>query len=584
VRLRRAASVSIATIAIVLVVACTAEVSAPSPAATTVPTAMPSPMATPMPATPSPVPTGTTGPAPRVPVAILVSDDAERARLSAALDASPGFVTAESSANLAIADAPLPGATPVVLARWVAITDQRRDVLDLTRGDVLAILGGEVRDWSELGGAPQPIRVYLPASQAARIVNSLGVSASVLGAGLVLDDELVSRVADTPGAFALVAPEELRLGVLALTVDGHDPYRDPAADSPLRRERWVRAPTASGAAALAAAARLDSAPTLDPAGMLVTGQLLPARCSNLMLEIRDDYGAMFDGMRDATMAADIAVSSLESSLTALGTPTPCQETFVLQGSPRAVDAIAEAGIDVVFPIGNHIGDCWGGCASALVIRDTLSRLHEAGVATAGAGEDLAAARSPALVTVATAAGAVRFAFLGYDSMAPWVHATEHATGSAPMEPASIREDVAAALEVADHVVIGANWGVEYKADPTAFQRNMAGIAIEAGASLVVGNHPHLVQAVEHFEGAVVSYAGGNFVFDQDWSEETAQSLVFELGFTAERLLGYRVRPVVVRGDEGEYDWIYRPEFVDPAGEGRPILDRIWDAQDRLPER
>ena len=303
-----------------------------------------------------------------------------------------------------------------------------------------------------------------------------------------------------------------------------------------------------------------------------------------MLELLDDYGAMFDGVRHATTAADIAVSSLESSLTDRGMPSPCLETFVLQGSPRSVDAIAEAGIDVVFPIGNHIGDCWGGCASALVIRDTLSRLHEAGVATAGAGENLAAARTPALITVDTAHGPVRFAFLGYDSMAPWFHATEHATGSAPMEQASIVEDVAAALEVADHVVVGANWGVEYKSDPNTFQRNMAGIAIDAGAALVVGNHPHWVQAVEHFDNALVSYAGGNFVFDQDWSEETAQSLVIELGFTAERLLGYRIRPVVVRGDEGELDWIYRPEFVDPAGEGRPILDRIWDAQDRLPAR
>ena len=252
-------------------------------------------------ATSTPTPTRT--PEPRVPVAILVSDVAERARLSAALDASSAFVTAERTADLAISDAPLPGATSFVLARWVAITDQRRDVLDLTRDNVLAILGGEVRDWSELGGAPQPIRVYLPASQAARIVDSLGVSSSVLGAGLVLDDELVDRVAGTPGAFALVAPEELRLGVLALTVDGHDPYRDPAADSPLRRARWVRAPTPAVTAALAAAAALYEAPTFDPAGMLVTGELLPVRCSNFMLELLDDYGAMFDGVRHATTAA-----------------------------------------------------------------------------------------------------------------------------------------------------------------------------------------------------------------------------------------------------------------------------------------
>ena len=101
---------------------------------------------------------------------------------------------------------------------------------------------------------------------------------------------------------------------------------------------------------------------------------------------------------------------------------------------------------------------------------------------------------------------------------------------------------------------------------------------------MIGNHPHWVQAVEHFGGALAAYSLGNFVFDQDWSEETTQGMVLELGFTLDRLIGYRIRPIVIRGDGGEVYWIYRPEFVDPAAEGRPILDRIWQAQDRLPER
>ena len=54
--------------------------------------------------------------------------------------------------------------------------------------------------------------------------------------------------------------------------------------------------------------------------------------------------------------------------------------------------------------------------------------------------------------------------------------------------------------------------------------------------------------------------------------------------TQERLISYRIRPIVIRGDGGDVHWIYRPEFVDPAGEGRAILDRVWQAQDRLPAR
>ena len=57
----------------------------------------------------------------------------------------------------------------VIVARWAAITDQRRDVLDLTYGDVRRILRGQTLDWSELGGSEQEISVFLPSSQATRI-------------------------------------------------------------------------------------------------------------------------------------------------------------------------------------------------------------------------------------------------------------------------------------------------------------------------------------------------------------------------------------------------------------------------------
>ncbi len=560
----------------------------PSPAATAEPPATPPPAPAPAPTATA---TATPTPAPGEAVAILVSDPAERARLEAALASAAAFnpvagnpAAGDANTRWAIADAPLPGSRPIVLERWTAITDQRRDILDLSLADVQRILRGEVRGWSLLGASRQPISAYLPASQAALIAGALGIPPAELRVQLLPDGEVAERVAATPGAFALIAPEQLRLGVLALTVDGHDPYRDPAGESPLSAMRWIRAPGLGGVVRLAAAAGLEAAPPFDPAGMLVTGELIPVRCSDYVLAQLDDYGAMFDGVGGAIASADITVMPLDSSLTDLADPTPCRETYMLQGSPRVVDAVAEAGVDVVLTIGNHMLDCWTGCAPARALLDTLERLEKAGIETAGAGENVSAARAPAVVEVYTAHGFVRFAFLGYDSVAPWHFANPVTPGTAPLDAASVREDVRAALELADFVVVGASWGVEYTADPTDEQRELAAIAIEEGATLVIGSHPHWVQAVEHLDGALAAYSLGNFVFDQDWSEETTQGAVLELGFTRDRLIGYRIRPIVIRGDGGEAPWIYRPEFVDPAAEGRPILDRIWQAQDRLPER
>ena len=118
-----------------------------------------------------------------------------------------------------------------------------------------------------------------------------------------------------------------------------------------------------------------------------------------------------------------------------------------------------------------------------------------------------------MVSVETAQGPVRFAFLGYDSIATWYAAGDEKPGTAPLSAESVREDVSAARALADHVVVGAGWGVEYTADPIASQRQIGGIAIEAGASFVMGNHPHWVQAVEHFDGehGALGCAGGLLV-------------------------------------------------------------------------
>ena len=472
----------------------------------------------------------------------------------------------------------------VVVAHWTAITDQRRDVLDLQRRDVVRVLIGEVRDWSELGGSSMPIAVYLPRSQVTRILDAFGLAPAALAAELVPDDQLLDRVAQTPGAFALVEPRRLRLGVLALTVDGHDPYRDPGRESPLRLLRWLPPPRSADELPQLFRSLRQAVPPFDPAGLLITGELIPVRCTNHVLAALDDYDAMFDGVRRALVAADLTVAPLEHPLVAGRELTPCVETVIFSGSHRAIPAMANAGIDVVLPIGNHMMDCWQGCSGLAALSETLDRLDEAGIATAGAGGDLDAARAPALVAVATRQGPVRFAFLGYDIIAPLYHADEDAPGTAPLDAELLRLDLAATRELADHVLVGVNWGLEYQSQPVAYQRELGGIAMGSGAVVLFGNHPHWVQAVEHFDDALVAYSFGNFIFDQGWSTETTQGMLMELGFTRERLLGYRIRPVVIRAHSSQLPWRYRPEFVDPAGEGRAILDRIWQAQDRLPER
>ncbi|MPZ97836.1 MAG: hypothetical protein GEU80_00640 [Dehalococcoidia bacterium] len=499
---------------------------------------------------------------------ISLQDTAEAA------DVERLVASASAAGELEVSDRPIPGARAYTIEAWAAVAHQRADALELTLDEVRAVVAGDVTDWSELGGTPRPIELMLPSAEAERIAQALGV-APASGATLLPAAEVAAAVEETPGAFALLAPDALRPGVLALIVDGHDPYRDPAAEAPVSVRRWLDASSEALASEAARALGWGAADArlrdFDPVGFLATGEMIAARCVTPKIE---QYGpaGMFDGTRERLQAADLVVTPLETSISRTYDATPCQPTFQLQAGAEVVPAIIDAGVDVMITAGNHAMDCFAGCGPGGALLETLDLLDEAGLPHAGAGPDLASASTPAVVE----SGGTSFAFLAYDDIAWFYAASDGTPGTAPLDLETLGDDVRAAVQLADHVVVAIGWGVEYTSDPTERQRSGAAIAVEAGASMVLGMHPHWNQAME-FRGdqALVTYALGNFIFDQDWSIPTQQGLVMEVGVMPDRLLGFRLLPVFIEDE-------HRPEFLDPAGAGAEVLDRTWDAADRLP--
>jgi hypothetical protein len=516
-------------------------------------------------ATPSPTAAAATPPPPTA--NLDVADPVEAERVRAALE-DAGYATVPGAdATARLSDRPIEGGTEHLLAAWALVAYPRVERLDLTRAEADAILGGEVTAWEQL--APEaralPVTLYVSTEAEAWYRRDHGAT----GAMFLTTEDLIARVAAEPGAVGLVPYDAPVLGVLALTIDGHDPYRDPAATAPLADRRWVRAASEDEAGRLAALAGWTAAPTYDPAGIVATGEHIPARCVQATLA-ETGYEAMFEEVRDLVTRADYAIAPWEPSIVD-DEPTPCVLTFNLQAAPAAAEAVAAAGFDLAFTVGNHLGDCWTGCSAPGAVLSTVETLRAAGLATVGAGEDLAEATAAHTEVI----DGVTFAFLAYDDIArEFYGATDEYAGTNPLDLERLGEDVRAAKATADHVIVGFSWGVEYVADPSSRQIEASRIAMEAGASLIVGNHPHWVQATERMGDGLVLYALGNFVFDQNWSVETQQGLLVEAGFSRDRLLGVRLRPVMIR------DW-HRPEFVSPASaEGRAILDQVWGATDR----
>jgi poly-gamma-glutamate capsule biosynthesis protein CapA/YwtB (metallophosphatase superfamily) len=235
--------------------------------------------------------------------------------------------------------------------------------------------------------------------------------------------------------------------------------------------------------------------------------------------------------------ADIATGNLETSVSSRGTPSAKQYTF--RGAPWMLRPVhSYAGFDVLTLANNHAVDF--GRAALL---DTIHAVRAAGMQPIGAGANAWRARRPAIVT----SGGLRIAFLGYsDVNPPGFPATPGAPGTARADPVAIAADVHAALRRADVAVCFFHWGVELHAQPDSRQKELAIACLRAGASLVLGAHPHVFgPVVRPSRHTLVAWTLGNFVFPS--SGERARTGILQVRLGADGVEGYGKRPVTIDG-------------------------------------
>ena len=212
----------------------------------------------------------------------------------------------------------------------------------------------------------------------------------------------------------------------------------------------------------------------------------------------------FAGMADVLRAADLAVVNLETAIGDVG--APADKTFTFQADPALADAMAEAGVDVVNLANNHGLDHGHDGAAA-----TVQHATAAGLVVVGYGDDASAAYTPHLVEVDGRTVAV----VGLSRVLPTID--WGATSSRPGMASAYDTDAAVAAvaladELADVVVVTIHWGQERWICPDESQLALAGALARAGADVIAGHHPHVLQGVDEVDGALVIYSLGNFVF------------------------------------------------------------------------
>jgi poly-gamma-glutamate capsule biosynthesis protein CapA/YwtB (metallophosphatase superfamily) len=314
-------------------------------------------------------------------------------------------------------------------------------------------------------------------------------------------------------------------------------------------------------------------PTLLPQiSLLFTGVIVPARCVQSAIDVRGDANYVYDEVRDEISRADLAVGTLNTTLSDLSTHTGCIETYVLVSDSRSATAAASAGFDVMSVATNHIKNCAGAsCGNNYnqAFLDTLDNLRANNILRVGAGLNTVEALQPVVVEVK----GVRFGFVSLGMVEPMAFAGENSPGIAELTDDNLRSAIDAARRVSDVVIAMPHWGPEDLANPNSYQLHFAQVAVEAGADVVVGNHTHVVQAIQHINGIDVFYGLGNFVFDQNWDLAHQQGVMLTLHFTGRQYTGYELIPTHVDGDG----------TVHIAGEeeAATILQRIQAASDRL---
>ncbi|HBC94428.1 MAG TPA: hypothetical protein DCZ10_16390 [Pelotomaculum sp.] len=198
-------------------------------------------------------------------------------------------------------------------------------------------------------------------------------------------------------------------------------------------------------------------------------------------------------------AADITMVNLENAITDRGYKAPKQFNFRMP--PKYTQVLLNGGIDIVNLANNHVWDY-----GTIGLQDTIAYLDTAGIEHVGAGESIDAAAAPAIIEVK----GKRIGFLGFY-----------------FNEGNVEEGVAALRQKSDVVVVNFHWGTERSNYPDGYQVALAHRAIDAGADLVIGHHPHVLQGMERYKGGVIAYSLGNFVFGGN-SRRQHDTVVFQL--------------------------------------------------------
>jgi poly-gamma-glutamate synthesis protein (capsule biosynthesis protein) len=238
----------------------------------------------------------------------------------------------------------------------------------------------------------------------------------------------------------------------------------------------------------------------NPATIIFTGDILLHSGYNKIASEKSP-AFVFEKISGFLQEADLRVGNLETVLSNKGTPKA--EKGCLRGDERYIQELRNTGFDVLSLANNHSFDF-----GLDAYDDMILKLQTAGIHTVGAGHNLKESRKVLNVPIED----VLLGFLAYSSRLTngYNYATPSSPGVALLNEKHIIEDIVKYKKDVDHIIVLLHWGVEYSPYPTPDQIRIAHTIIDAGASILVGHHPRIIQGFEKYNSGFIFYSLGNF--------------------------------------------------------------------------
>jgi len=244
---------------------------------------------------------------------------------------------------------------------------------------------------------------------------------------------------------------------------------------------------------------------------------------SVIKNFNDDYSAIFENL-NVFKNSDIAFANLEGPASDQGTNK--NNLYSFRMDPDVIPTLEGAGLSILSVANNHIGD-WGIPA----FTDTLARLQENELQYTGGGLTKTEADTPTIIEKY----GMKIGFLAFSDVGPNDMAAKDTAPGLPAQAGILLASdpnfdsiVKNAAKQVDFLVVSFHFGDEYQTTHNERQAELAHEAVDDGAKIVIGSHPHVVEDTEVYKNSYIAYSLGNLVFDQSENADTMQGMILEI--------------------------------------------------------